>query len=444
MKGQQNKLEIIQKVKRNDDQVKRIITFENNDYLKTKEIYDHLKYEFPQSEYLSLAQLIESIKYNFIKIYKGQILIIIQSMLEHLLKLHYNIQISHGKLIPQNIIIKLKYDKSNQLTIIQTKFQIEKIHFVNYRLIDDINYQINNYFQDVDDIIDCSIALIQPFSNQKCQLLQCILNTLNDYKKDKKMNVLYSLFEFIQSSIQEYVDKENYKVKNKEIQLSVNINKSNPQSNKCEEFEEYGMLSKRNRLQKLIYNFIEEIQFHDITTKLNKSGNQINESVSINESIFDQSQLKSQDEIKIFEVFQKIIQQQIMRISWEKYGTFLESWDLDTEKLQEQTFKDINLNNEAILNKHLSKVLQEFQNVQSINNEIKEEIEKNYRFDILYDETKAKEIFILELMIESQNYDFQNIQSFIKKVKSNVKSELQEYYNDILMYEILNLINDLI
>ncbi|CAD8063932.1 unnamed protein product [Paramecium sonneborni] len=440
MKGWQNKLEIIQKVKRNDNQVKRILTFENYDYLITKEINDPLKYKFSQSECLSLAQLIESIKYNFIKIYKGQILIIIQSMLEHLLKLHYNIQISHGKLIPQNIIIKFKYDKSNQLTIMQTKFQIEKIHFVNYRLIDDINYQINNYFQDVDDIIDCSIALIQPFSNQKCQLLQCILNTLNDCKKDKKMNVLYSLFEFIQSSIQEYVDKENYKVKNKEIQLSVNINKSNPQSIKCEEFEEYGMLSKRNRLQKPIENLIEEIQFHDITTKLNLPGNQINQSVSI----FDQSQLKSQDEIKIFEVFLKIIQQQMMRIIWEKYGTFLESWDSDTEKQQEQLIKDINLNNEAILNKHLSKVLYEFKNVQSINNEIKEEIEKNYRFDILYDETKAKEIFILELMIEAQNYDFQNIQTFIKQVKSNVKSELQEYYNDILMYEIFNLENDLI
>ncbi|CAD8109107.1 unnamed protein product [Paramecium sonneborni] len=441
MKGWLNQLEIIQKVGRNDDQVKRIKLFENNEYLITQKTNDHLKYEFSQEKCFSLAQLIESIKYNFIKIYKGQILIIIQSMLEHLLKLHQIIQISHGKLIPKNIIIQLKNDKHNKLTILQTKFKIEKIYFVNYRLIDDINYQINNQFQDIYDIIDCSISLIKAFSNYQCQFLQFILNTLSDFKQVKQADVLSRLFAFFQKQTSLCVDKESQKVKNIKIQ-PFNLNQSNSQSIKCGEFKEYGLLSKRNRLIKLIENLVEDIQCYDITTKLNQSANLFNQSVYI----FNQSQLKFDDEKKIFQVFQNIIQQQTMRIIWEKYGTLLRAnyWDCDMEKQQEELFKDINLYNQTILNQHLFEVLQEFKNVQSINYEIKEEIERKYRFDIIYDEKKAKAIFILELMIEAQNYDFQNIQTFINKVKQNVKLELQEYYNKVLKFKILNLGNDLI
>ncbi|CAK65835.1 unnamed protein product (macronuclear) [Paramecium tetraurelia] len=127
MKGWQNQYEIAQKVNREDDYYERIMQFEKNDYQTTTQSKDLLEYKFYQSECFSLGQLIESLNYNFIKIYKGQLLIIILEILKQLQQLH-QCKISHGQLIPQNIVIKLKNDKNNKLTIIQTKFTIQQTY----------------------------------------------------------------------------------------------------------------------------------------------------------------------------------------------------------------------------------------------------------------------------------------------------------------------------
>ncbi|CAD8121186.1 unnamed protein product [Paramecium sonneborni] len=446
MKGWQNQLDIIQKLKRNDDQVQKIKQFENNEYLTTLQINDHLKYVFPQSQCLSMAQLIESIKYNFIKIYKGQLLIIVQQILEHLQKLHQNIQISHGRLLPKNIIIKLKNDQrsefailksknttNNKLTILHTKFFIEQIYFVNYRLIDDINYQIN-CLQDIDDILDCSIELIEAFKYQKCELLQFIVNTLKEYKKDQFKKDLIVIVQFIQDQNYIYIDNKKQRIKNFEKQKTPIIKQVNPKTIKCIEDEKYGILSKRQRVYTLIQNHIQLFQTYDISKEFSYHKQ------------FDQAENDKDnfEELKIFLVFESIIKQQQMRIIWDKYGAFFESWDQDLEKLNQEIVRQTDQNNQQILKTHFFQVLQEFNNVYQITDEIKNHIEKIYKFNIEYDYQKAKDIFILELQIQAQNFDSKNIQILIDQVKSNVKLELQEYYNVILMIEVLNLISDLI
>ncbi|CAD8142484.1 unnamed protein product [Paramecium pentaurelia] len=441
MKGWQNQYEITQKVNRNDDSyLQKIMYFENNEYRNTQQIIDHIDYKFHQSQCFSLHQLIESMNYNFTKIYKGQLIIIILEVLKHLQQLHKQ-KISHRKLIPQNIIIQLKND--NKLTIIQTKFTIQKVHFINYSIIDDSNYQFN-YIEDINQIIDCFIQFIQAFSNQQCQLFKTICNILNDYKNIINEDDLNKLIDFFNLLIQDCVDLQQQKLNKGQIYLQIKLNESNIQEIKYQEGEEYGILTKRQRNQNVILKFIEQLNVQSITYELQYHNNNNNENNYVDQiQLFDTSQL-SLDEFKIFNVFESIIKQQMMKIIWYHIGAYLESWESDFCKLIEAILQEINQTIEHILKTELITILKEFNNINQLNKQIEKEIETDYKFQIKYDEQKAKDQFILELKIQSQNYSKQNFQSFIDQIKSNIKIELENYYNQFVMIEILQLINDLI
>ncbi|CAD8050945.1 unnamed protein product [Paramecium primaurelia] len=432
MKGWQNQYEITQKVNRNDDDfLQKIMYLENNEYQNIQQKIDHTDYKFDQSQCFSLHQLIESMNYNFTKIYKGQLIIIILEVLKHLQQLHQQ-KISHGKLIPQNIVIQLKND--NKLTIIQTKFTIHKVYFINYSIIDDSNYQFN-YIEDINQIIDCCIQFIQAFSNQQCQLFKTICNQLNDYKNNIKEDDLNKLIGFFNLLIQDCVDQQQQKLKKGQIYL----NESNIQEIKYQEGEEYGILSKRQRNITAILKFIDYLNEQGIIYELKYLNNNNNENNYVDQiQLFDTSQ-SSQDELKIFKIFESIIKQQMMKIIWYHIGAYLESWESNLDIIIQAILKEINQTNKHILNTQLITILKEFNNINQLNKQIQDEIETYYRFQINYDEQKAKDQFILELKIQSQNYSKQNFQSFIDQIKSNVKIELENYYNQLVTIEILTL-----
>ncbi|CAD8095114.1 unnamed protein product [Paramecium sonneborni] len=441
MKSWQNKLIIAQKVRRNDDYINRIKYFEINQYLQTQVIQDHLLYEFPQSECFSLAQLIESMKFNFTKIYKGQLLIIILEVLYHLQRLHQNTKLSHGKLIPQNIIFQLTNDPNRQLTIEQTKFSIKQVYFINYQLIEDLNYQIN-VSKDILDIVDCSIALIKAIQDQNCQLLQYIEKFMINCKNLQNEDNLDTLVNFFKLQINECVDLKEQKVK--KVIVYTSSDQLNVQAIQCQELDEcfFNFLQKRTRVKNDISNFIESLFEQQVTNKIKYQNNKIKND-ELQQQHYDTSKL-NQDELRIFNIFDSIMKQNMMKTIWEKYGQFLESQDSINDDQFEKIVDALNQNNKAILTNSLSLVLQEFKNANKINDIMKEEIEKNYKFEIKYDKQKAEDLFILELLIEAQNYDSRDIKSFINTIKLNVKQELQEHYNDILILEILKLIDNLI
>ncbi|CAD8057768.1 unnamed protein product [Paramecium primaurelia] len=438
MKGWQNQYNISQRVQGNDDQVRKIRLFENNEYLNTQEIKDCLEYVFPQSECFSLAQLIESMQYNFIKIYKGQVLIIILEVLKHLQQLH-QLKISHGRLNPQNIVIKLKNDKDNKLTIQQLKFTIQRVYLINYRIIDDVKYEIN-YIQDNYDIINCCISLISAYQNQMCELFNFIITNLKLYQK--KEIEISQLVDFFNLYIRECVDQQTQKIKKTQIYPSTII--QNVQTIQCQEGEEYGRLSKRYRSSTILLNFLETISSQSVNYKLKYQNNSKEYDIDEQQVEIIDTGNYNQEQFQIFYVFEYIVKQQMMKIIWKHLGNFFESWNQNIDEQFTQVIDIINQNNQSILNDHLKLILEEYQNSNKINDEIKNEIEQNYKFIIQYDEQKAKDQFFFQLKIQAQNYDINNIQSFIHNIKSQVKQSLQEYYDEILEYEIIMLINDLI
>ncbi|CAD8057760.1 unnamed protein product [Paramecium primaurelia] len=439
MKGWQNQYINSQKVKGNDDKVRKIRLFENNEYLKTQDIKDCLEYVFPQSECFSLAQLIESMQYNFIKIYKGQVLIIILEVLKHLQQLH-QFKISHGRLNPQNIVIKLKNDKDNKLTIQQIKFTIQRVYFINYRIIDDVKYEIN-YIQDNYDIINCCISLISAYQNQMCELFNFIITNLKLYQNQEIE--ISQLVNFFNLYIEECVDQQTQKIKKTKI-YPPKLIQQNVQTIQCQEGEEYGMLSKRYRCSTIISKFLVTISGQSVNYKL-KYQNDYNK-YDIDEQQVEIIDIRNynQEELWIFNIFEYILKQQMMKIIWKHFGDFFESWGQNIDEQFTQVIEIINQNNQSILNDHLKLILEEYQNSKKINDEIKNEIEQNYKLDIQYDEQKAKDHFILQLKIQAQNYDINNIQSFIENIKSQVKQSLQKQYDEILEYEIIALNLDLI
>ncbi|CAD8165790.1 unnamed protein product [Paramecium pentaurelia] len=439
MKGWYNQYIISQRVQGNDDKVRKIRLFENNEYLKTQEIKDHLEYVFPQSECFSLAQLIESMQCNFIKIYKGQVLIIILEILKHLQQLHQQ-KMSHGRLNPQNIVIKLKNDKDNKLTIQQKKFTIQRVQFINYRIIDDVKYEINQ-IQDNYDIINCCISLISTYQKQMCELFNFIITNLKLYQN--RVIEISQLVDFFNLYIQECVDQQTQKIQKNQIYPST-IFQQNVQTVQCKEGEEYGMLSKRQRCSTILSKFLETFSGQLVNNKLKYQNNS-------NEYDIDEQQVEiidignyNQEELQIFYVFEYILKQQMMKIIWKHFGNFFESTKQNIEQIYIEVIKIINQNNQRILNDHFKPILEEYQNSKKINDEINKEIDQNYKFNIQYDEQKAKDHFFLQLKIQAQNYDINNIQSFIDNIKSQVKQSLQEYYDEILEYEIISLNFDLI
>ncbi|CAD8150849.1 unnamed protein product [Paramecium octaurelia] len=441
MKGWQNMYNVTQKKNANDNSVKDIIQFEMNQYLNKEKLDSYLDYEFPQLECFSLAQLIESMNCNCIKIYKGQVLIIILQVLKHLQQLHQK-KLSHGRLKPQNIVIQLKNEKDHKLSIIQTIITIQQVYFINYRIIDDFEDKIN-CSQDVYDIIDCCIELINAYSKKLCELQQFIVDQLNQYKNNIQESSISKVVEYIDLLIKECVDLKYQKVKVIQIYPS-KLNENTISTIQCQEGEEFGKLSKRQRNSTIfITKFLEKISFQSVCCKLNIQSNQSENEIYQQIQYIDTNHMEYEEK-KILQIFESIIRQQMMKIIWKNYGDFLESGNQNNEEKWVKIVEIMNITNQHILQNHFVCILQEYIKIKEINDEIKKDIEKDYKFNIVYDEQKAKDQFILELKVQAQNYDLNNIQQFINNVKAQVKKELQEYYNQILELEILTLIQDLI
>ncbi|CAK65834.1 unnamed protein product (macronuclear) [Paramecium tetraurelia] len=175
-----------------------------------------------------------------------------------------------------------------------------------------------------------------------------------------------------------------------------------------------------------------------ITCKLKYITCIMDDTVSDTEQFLDISTL-TQDELQIYNVVEQIIKQQMIKIIWNQLRAFFESWDNEFDSKFNAILKDINNTNKLILKNQLSLLLEEYKNINQINTQIKTNIETNYKFDIQYEEQKAQHIFIQELKIQASNYSFNNFQTFINTIKSNVKQELKNYYNQIVMQEIIKL-----
>ncbi|CAD8060684.1 unnamed protein product [Paramecium sonneborni] len=130
------------------------------DFEKYETIIQHDDYYllvFPQNLYISLQSLIDSIRNQYILIYIGQAIIIINRILKHLKILLDVKKFNHGNLNNQNIFIFLR-STSQQFNIIQSKIEIEKIHFINYSKYCPLNRKI-----DIQNIKKAILDLLQNY-----------------------------------------------------------------------------------------------------------------------------------------------------------------------------------------------------------------------------------------------------------------------------------------
>ncbi|CAK65830.1 unnamed protein product (macronuclear) [Paramecium tetraurelia] len=230
------------------------------------------------------------------------------------------------------------------------------------------------------------------------------------------------MIEFFNQLINDFVDQKQQKLKKGSTNLSINQNDLNTQLVKYQEGDEYGMLTKRWRTQTVFENFLENLNSQSITCKLQYTKHY---SVSDTEQFLDISAL-TQDELQIYNVVEQIIKQQMIKIIWNQLGAFFESWDEELDSKFNAILKDINNTNKLILKNQLSLLLEEYKNINQINTQIQVNIETNYKFDIQYEEQKAQHIFLQELKVQVSNYSFNDFQTFVNTIKSNVKVRINK------------------
>ncbi|CAD8057855.1 unnamed protein product [Paramecium sonneborni] len=90
--------------------------------------------QFSYSHCFSLELLIAAIKTNYIRLFNGQIILILQKIIEHF-QLKQSKAIHHGNIQPRNIIIELQVDDQfKTLTTYARPINIKRIYFTNYIL----------------------------------------------------------------------------------------------------------------------------------------------------------------------------------------------------------------------------------------------------------------------------------------------------------------------
>ncbi|CAK67554.1 unnamed protein product (macronuclear) [Paramecium tetraurelia] len=113
----------------------------------------------PQNEYICLEELMELTRSQYIKIYIGQVILIVNRILEKLNKLFEGQKMTHGNLCPKNIYIQLNEQKFN---IIPIQVEIAKIHFVNYAFVNQNQFQLNR-IKDIKDVKNSIISWISQY-----------------------------------------------------------------------------------------------------------------------------------------------------------------------------------------------------------------------------------------------------------------------------------------
>ncbi|CAD8132317.1 unnamed protein product [Paramecium octaurelia] len=228
MKGWQNYKFVCQRVKCDDRQLEQIKNLENNPYLVGKKLEDNefILYKIPYNECISLNDLMDAIKSNYVVIYKGQVILIIQAIIQHLIKMGEK-KLCHSQLNTNNIFIQLK-PESNKFTTYQQLIQIDNIYFVQYLIVSDPcnpNIELTNDVKEILKIIYQFLELYQ--DNSFTKIIEEIkkVKKINDVKPFKQLNDILDKF------ITEYIDIKNQIMKVNEIE---NYNKFNKQRYLCE------------------------------------------------------------------------------------------------------------------------------------------------------------------------------------------------------------------
>ncbi|CAD8143983.1 unnamed protein product [Paramecium octaurelia] len=190
----------------------------NNDYLIS----------LPQDEYICLEELIELTKSQYLRIYIGQVIMIANRILQYLKQLFVQ-KITHGNLCSNNIYIRLDDQKFN---IIPIRVEIAQIHFVNYKFLNQKQFQLNRV-KDIQDARNTIVSWISQYKKisqikdlidnlNQTNSLGLIIDLLENFKKkyiyietqelindelifdeDKRINCLNSILEFYQDFYQQ-------------------------------------------------------------------------------------------------------------------------------------------------------------------------------------------------------------------------------------------------
>ncbi|CAD8132323.1 unnamed protein product [Paramecium octaurelia] len=228
MKGWQNYKFVCQRVKCDDRQLEQIKNLENNPYLVGKQLEDDefILYKIPCNECISLNDLMDAIKSNYVVIFKGQVILIIQAIIQHLIKMSED-ELCHSQLNTNNIFIQLK-PGSNKFTTYQQLIQIDNIYFVQYLIVSDPynpNIELKNDVTEIIKIIYQFLELYQDNSFTK------IIEEIKKVKKINDVKPFKQLKDILDKFITEYIDIKNQIMKVNEIE---NYNKFNKQRYLCE------------------------------------------------------------------------------------------------------------------------------------------------------------------------------------------------------------------
>ncbi|CAK66597.1 unnamed protein product (macronuclear) [Paramecium tetraurelia] len=420
MKGWQNYKFICQRVKCDDRQLEQINILENNPYLVDKQQEDEfILHKIPYNECISLNDLMDAIKSNYVVIFKGQVILIIQAIIQHLFKMAEK-KLNHSQLNANNIFIQLK-PESNKFTTYQSIIQIDKIYFVQYLIVSNPQNQELSFTQDGKDIKKIIIKFLEVYQdNNFTKIIEEIKNIrdINDLKQFKQLNDLLDLF------INEHIDINNQIMKANELE---NYNKINKQRYLCEK-------------ELLIY--LEEVLKHKIKFEDNVC-------------IENGSQMQEQsDNLEGLEYLQQYIlfhfQPNFVKQFQNYYGDKLQNTYL-IRGITKQSYNEFltQIEPDRIrANASFDSVMKMIKNCFSSQDQIKQEILKDYKFDV--EDLSKKEI--VELLYKfyikhSLGYDLAKLEQFEEvnsKVLNDIQQHLQEHYDMGRTYKILELINELI
>ncbi|CAD8140996.1 unnamed protein product [Paramecium pentaurelia] len=420
MKGQQNFKIICQRVQCDDKQLEQINQIENNPYLVREQQMEDgfILHKIPYDECICLNDLIDAIKFNYIVIYKGQAILIIKAILQHLIKMGDQ-KLCHYQLNLNNVFIQLK-PESNKFTTYQSIIQIDKIFLVQYLIVQDPQKYELNLTQDVKDFKKIINQLLEHYKDQKFNILikqVQDLKDVNDVKAFKQINDILDQF------IQNHVDVENQIMKVNELE---NYNKIIKQRYYCET----ELLIQLNDIQKIQIQFGEQI-FDDFEKE-----KQENETLKESEKL--QQYILSHFQPYFVKQFQKYYGDKLQNsyllngISKKQYNELLQFIEKDKQRAT-RSFEAV------------KKVIDD---CFSQSQQIKIEIFNDFKFDV--DDLPKSEImnqFYKFYIKNSLDHDLTQEEQYKlvnQKVLEDVKLYIQEQYEMANTFQILKLIGELI
>ncbi|CAD8140988.1 unnamed protein product [Paramecium pentaurelia] len=420
MKGQQNFKIICQRVQCDDKQLEQINQIENNPYLVREQQMEDgfIQHKIPYDECICLNDLIDAIKFNYIVIYKGQAILIIKAILQHLIKMGDK-KLCHYQLKLNNVFIQLK-PESNKFTTYQSIIQIDKIFLVQYLIVQDPQKYELNFTQDVKDFKKIINQLLEHYKDQNFNIL---IKQVQDLKDFNNIKAFKQINDILDQFIQNHVDVENQIMKVNELE---NYNKIIKQRYYCET----ELLIQLNDIQKIQIQFGEQI-FDDFEKE-----KQENETLKESEKL--QQYILSHFQPYFVKQFQKYYGDKLQNsyllngISKKQYNELLQFIEKDKQRAT-RSFEAV------------KKVIDD---CFSQSQQIKIEIFNDFKFDV--DDLPKSEImnqFYKFYIKNSLDHDLTQEEQYKlvnQKVLEDVKLYIQEQYEMANTFQILKLIGELI